>query len=153
MNQAKSPARIEPVPPETSPDLKRVFEAIQSIHGFLPNAFLIMRRKPKMVRAIQQMAASVWGSDNKVDLGLKHLIAHVASRSAGCRYCMAHTADIALRVDLDEKKLVAVWEYQTSPLFNGAERSALDLAVAGAAVPNAVTESFRLLFRTLTANS
>ena len=66
---------------------------------------------------------------------------------------MAHTADIALRVDLDEKKLVAVWEYQTSPLFNGAERSALDLAVAGAAVPNAVTESFRLLFRTLTANS
>jgi uncharacterized peroxidase-related enzyme len=140
MNQAKSPARIEPLSPETSPDLKRVFEGQRSMYGFLPNALLIMQRKPKMVMAIQQMVASVWGPDNKVDRGLKHLIAHVASRSAGCQYCMAHTAEVALRVGLDEKKLAAIWDYQTSPLFSGAERSALDLAVAGATVPNAVTD-------------
>src|SRR5262249_16866828 len=44
---------------------------------------------------------------------------------------------------VDDKKLAAVWEYQTSPLFSAAERITLDFAVAAASVPNAVTdESF-----------
>jgi uncharacterized peroxidase-related enzyme len=140
MRQAKSPSRIEPLSPETSPDLKPVFDAIELTYGFLPNAILIMQRKPRMVRVIQQMVGLVWGADSKVDRGLKRLIGHVASRSAGCQYCMAHTADMALRVDPDEKRLAAVWDYQTSPLFSAADRCALDLAVAGAAVPNAVTD-------------
>jgi alkylhydroperoxidase family enzyme len=44
---------------------------------------------------------------------------------------------------LKEKKLAAIWEYQSSPLFTTAERVALDFAVAASVVPNAVTdESF-----------
>jgi uncharacterized peroxidase-related enzyme len=140
MSQAKSPSRIEPLSAETSPDLKPVFDATRLTSGFLPNAILIMQRKPRMVRVIQHMVGLLWGADSKVDLGLKSLIGHVASRSAGCQYCMAHTADMALRLDHDEKRLAAVWDYQTSPLFSAADRCALDLAVAGAAVPNAVTD-------------
>lgn len=34
----------------------------------------------------------IWDPEGKVDRGLKRLIAHVASRTAGCQYCMAHTA-------------------------------------------------------------
>ena len=56
-----------------------------------PNSILIMQRKPKMVRAFAQMAAAVWARDSEVDRGFKRLIAHVASRAAGCQYCMAHT--------------------------------------------------------------
>jgi len=41
---------------------------------------------------------------------------------------------------VEEQKLGAIWDYQTSPLFNAAECAALDLAVAGAAVPNAATD-------------
>jgi alkylhydroperoxidase family enzyme len=53
---------------------------------------------------------------------------------------MAHNAGGSLQQGVKDEKLAAVWEYQTSPLFNAAERAALDLAVAAAAQPNAVTD-------------
>jgi uncharacterized peroxidase-related enzyme len=86
------------------------------------------------------MTASIWDPEGKVDRGLKRLIAHVASRAAGCQYCMAHTAGGALHFGVEDQKLAAIWDYQNSPLFSPGERAALDLAVAGASVPNAATD-------------
>jgi uncharacterized peroxidase-related enzyme len=108
--------------------------------GYIPNALLIMQRRPKMVQGYVTLAAAIWDPASKVDLKLKRLISHVASRSAGCQYCMAHTAEGAIKLGLDQAKLDAVWSYQTSPLFNAAERAALDVAVAAGCVPNAVTD-------------
>ena len=53
---------------------------------------------------------------------------------------MAHTAGGSLRFGIDEKKLAAVWEYRTSPLYTEAERVALDFAIAAASQPNDVTD-------------
>mgnify|MGYP000145869575 CR=1 FL=1 len=53
---------------------------------------------------------------------------------------MAHTAGAALRLGVEDRKLEAVWEFRTSPLFSLAERAALEVAIAGAAQPNAVTD-------------
>lgn len=53
---------------------------------------------------------------------------------------MAHNAGGALQQKVTDEKLAAVWEFQTSPLFNAAERVALEFAVAAAAQPNAVTD-------------
>jgi uncharacterized peroxidase-related enzyme len=136
----KPSARIAPLPQEHSPDLKDQFESMRKNLGFVPNSILIMQRKPKMAKAFAQMTASIWEPDGKVDRGLKRLIAHVASRTAGCQYCMAHTAGGALHFGVEENKLAAIWDYQTSPLFSAAERAALDLAVAGASVPNAASD-------------
>jgi uncharacterized peroxidase-related enzyme len=108
--------------------------------GFVPNSMLIMQRDPKLTQAFAQMSAAVWRPDSKVDLKLKRLISHVASRSAGCQYCMAHTAEGASKLGVDQQKLDEVWSYQTSPLYTPAERAALDLAVAAGCVPNAVTD-------------
>ncbi|HLE66248.1 MAG TPA: carboxymuconolactone decarboxylase family protein, partial [Burkholderiales bacterium] len=41
---------------------------------------------------------------------------------------------------IDDAKLAALWDYQTSPLFSDAERVALEFAGAAAQVPNAVTD-------------
>lgn len=141
MNRTVKPtARLRPLPAEHSPDLKDQFESMRRNLGFVPNSILIMQRKPKMAKALAQMTASIWDPDGKVDRGLKRLIAHVASRAAGCQYCMAHTAEGALHFGIEDRKLAAVWDYQHSPLFSAAERAALDLGVAGAAVPNAATD-------------
>jgi uncharacterized peroxidase-related enzyme len=99
-----------------------------------------MQRRPKMVQAFTQMSAAIWDPSGSVDLRLKRLISHVASRSAGCKYCMAHTAEGAHKLGVDDEKLAAAWNYQTSPLFTPAERAALDVAVAAGTVPNAVTD-------------
>jgi alkylhydroperoxidase family enzyme len=53
---------------------------------------------------------------------------------------MAHTAEGAHKLGVEDEKLAAVWNYQTSPLFTPAERAALDVAVAAGTVPNAVTD-------------
>ena len=66
---------------------------------------------------------------------------------------MAHTAGGSLRFGIDEKKLAAVWEYRTSPLYTEAERVALDFAIAAASQPNDVTdELFARLRRHWTEN-
>src|SRR2546427_13199872 len=141
MDQIVKPSpRIAPLPPEHTPELREQFETMQRNLGFVPNSILIMQRRPKMAKAFAQMTASVWDPDGKVERGFKRLIAHVASRAAGCRYCMAHTAGGALHFGVEDRKLAAVWDYQTSPLFSEAERAALDLAVAGASVPNSATD-------------
>jgi len=53
---------------------------------------------------------------------------------------MAHTAGAALGLGYDDRKLEAVWEFRSNPLFTAAERAALEVAIAGAAQPNAVTD-------------
>jgi alkylhydroperoxidase family enzyme len=134
MDQRTRPApRLAPLAPETTPELKEQFETTRKRMGFIPNSVLIMQRNPKMVRGFAQMSAAIWDPQGKVDLKLKRLISHVASRSAGCKYCMAHTADGAAKLGVVQEKLDAVWDYRTSPLFSAAERAALDVAVAAGA--------------------
>ena len=136
----KPSPRLAPLPIGHSPELKEHFDAVGKNLGFVPNSVLIMQRKPKVVKAFAQMAAAVWDPNSSVDRGFKRLIAHVASRAAGCQYCMAHTIEGAAHLGVDDKKLAAVWEYQSSPLYTDAERVALDFAFAASVVPNAVTD-------------
>src|SRR5262249_6595400 len=90
--------RLAPLRPETTPALREQFEAMSARMGFIPNSVLIMQRSPALVRAFVQMAAAIWDPTGTVDVRLKRLISHVASRAAGCRYCMAHTAEGAVRL-------------------------------------------------------
>lgn len=141
MDQRTRPApRLAPLPPEHTPELKEQFEVTRKRMGYIPNALLIMQRRPKMVQGYVTLAAAIWDPESKVDLKFKRLISHVTSRAAGCQYCMAHTAEGAVKLGLDYEKLEAVWDYQASPLFSAGERAALDVAVAAGCVPNAVTD-------------
>jgi hypothetical protein len=86
MDQRTSPLlRIKPLPPEHSPELKGEFEAMRKNLGFIPNSVLIMQRRPKLAKALAQMTAAVWDPEGEVDRGFKRIIAHVASRAAGCQ--------------------------------------------------------------------
>ncbi len=148
MDQKTLPApRLAPLPTSHTPDLQPEFEAARKRMGFIPNSVLIMQRRPKMVKAFQQLSAAIWDPEGTVPLALKRLLAHVASRSAGCQYCMAHTGEGAMKLGIDEKKFDALWDYQSSPLYTPAERAALDVAVAAGCVPNAVTEEMFLELR------
>jgi alkylhydroperoxidase family enzyme len=144
-NIIKSP-RLDPLPPETTPDMKEEFDSFFKTLGFVPNSVLTMQRKPKLAKAFVQIQRAIWDPDSKVDRGFKRLVAHVASRTADDAYSMAHTASGALHFGVDAAKLAAVRDYEESPLFNAAERAAFDLAVAASSVPNAVTDdTFRAL--------
>lgn len=136
---ASSP-RLDPLPPEHSPALKEEFDSFFKTLGFVPNSVLTMQRKPKLAKAFVQMQRALWDPDSKVDRGLKRLLAHAASRTAGDPYSMAHTASGALHFGIAAEKLAAVRDYKTSPLFSAEERAAFDLAVAASTSPNAVSD-------------
>ena len=143
MNDARKPPspRLAPLPIDHNPELKDHFTQAPKNLGFVPNSWLIMQRKPAILKAFSQLTAALWDpTDSKVDRGLKRLVAHVASKAAGCQYCMAHTIEGAAHLGVDEKKLADVWDYATSPLFSEAERVALDFAFAAAQQPNQVTD-------------
>ena len=134
-------ARLDPLPPEHSPELKEEFDSFLKTLGFVPNSVLTMQRKPKLAKAFVQMQRALWDPDSKVDRAVKRLVAHVASRAASDAYSMAHTASGALHFGIEPAKLAAVPVYRTSPLFTAGERAAFDLAIAASAIPNAVTDA------------
>ena len=133
-------SRLAPLPPETTPELKEHFDFFLGTLGFTPNSVLTMQRKPGLVRAFAQLNAAVMDPAGEVDLGLRRLIGHVASKAAGCLYCQAHTLLGAQNFGVAQDKLADVWNYAASPLYSERERVALDFALAAAAQPNAVTD-------------
>lgn len=129
-----------PIEDCADPELRAMLDHFVKTLGFVPNSLLTMQRVPAFARSVVQMNRAVFDPNGRLDLGLKRLIAHVASAAAGCQYCKAHTAVSATRHGIDEQKMQAVYEYRTSSLFDEAERAALDFAMAAASVPNGVSD-------------
>lgn len=133
-------AHLTPLPASTTPELADDFEIFVDILGFVPNSLLTMQRRPEIVKGFGVLTKAVMSPDGVVGLGFKRLLAHFASRAAGCQYCEAHSLIAAKIHGIADEKVAAVWEYQTSDLYTDAERVALDYALAAGSVPNAVDE-------------
>jgi len=132
--------RLDPLPPDHTPELKPHFDFFLGTLGFAPNSVLTMQRKPKLVKAFAQLNAAVMDPEGEVDLGFRRLIGHLASKAAGCLYCQAHTVLGAKNFGVSEERLAALWDFRASALFSEKERVALEFALAAASQPNAVTD-------------
>jgi len=129
---------IEPVPRSQLPEFASFFGLVRDAMGFVPNSLPTMAHRPEILSAFATLAGAVLGPGT-VDLGLKQLVALMASTAAGCRYCQAHTASTAARRGVDLAKIESLYDFETSALFNDAERAALRLARDAALVPNCTT--------------
>ncbi len=133
-------AHMDPLAAEAHPELKDDFAIFEQILGFVPNSLLTMQRRPKVVQGFGVLTKAVMDPEGEVDLGFKRVIAHFASRAAGCQYCEAHSLIAAKIHGVSDEKVAAVWEYSNSPLYSDAERVALDYAFAAGSVPNSVDQ-------------
>lgn len=133
--------RIEAQDRDDAGPFEPVFRQVEELMGFLPNSLLTMTRVADLLPAFVALSKTVLGGDGAVAAPLKQLVAHMASNVSGCRYCSAHTGHSAHRLGVDAEKLAAIWEFESSPLFDDAERAALALARDAASVPNAVTDA------------
>lgn len=123
------------------PELEELATLFDRTLGFTPNSVLTMQRRPEIARAFIGLNRAVMENHGRVTSELKRFVGYLASLTAGCRYCQAHTALAAERFGASRERLEAIWEYATSPHFSEAERAALDLAVAASGVPNGVDEA------------
>lgn len=132
-------ARVEPIPREDLPQHEPMFQMVEQAMGFVPSSMPTMAKAPGLLEAFSGLAGTITRM-GEIDRGLAQMIANVASHSAGCRYCQAHTAAHASEAGIDDDKIANVWEFETNDQFSAAERAALRVARDAAQVPNAVTD-------------
>jgi uncharacterized peroxidase-related enzyme len=132
--------RIKPLTTAEIPDdVRPIIEFSDQSMGFAANDVRIMAKWPELLQAMSGVVAVIY-NQGIVSVELRHLIAHVASTAAGCRYCAAHTAYETVAAGARPEKLAAVWEFETSSLFSAAERAALRVAHGGGNQPNSVSD-------------
>jgi len=133
---------LPPLPRDAVPEFKALFDHYENTRGFIPNSILTMSRRPSIARAFMQLNQAIL-YEGTVDEELKMLVSLIASQAAGCLYCQAHMANLSSIYKASGEKIAAVWEFETSDLFNDAERAALSLAMKASIVPNqAAQEDF-----------
>ena len=131
-------ANMQPLRREDHPELAEIWQLYDDSMTFVPNSLFTMARRPEILRAFSDLITQIWRTGT-VPVGLKPLIAIVASTAAGCRYCQAHeTVDAKLR-GVDEAKIAEISNFEHSPLYSDAERAALRFARDASVVPNDVT--------------
>lgn len=132
---------VAPLGKGSSAEVDQLATFFNETLGFTPNSVLTMQRRPEIASAFINLNKAVMANRGRVTSEQKRLIGYLASMTAGCRYCEAHTILAAERYGATSERLDAIWDYRTSALFTDAERAALDFAVAASSVPNAVDES------------
>jgi len=131
--------RVTPLRREDVPELdEKYFKPYEAAHGYVPNSNLVMARRPKLLAAFRSLRQAVFDPDNSVPAETLALVGHIASKTAGCQYCVAHTANNAELRGASAEKIAALWEYERSALFDESERAALRFAQCAAMVPNIV---------------
>jgi len=131
-------ANMQPLRREDHPELEDLFALYDDTMSFVPNSLFTMARRPEILGAFSELITQIWRTGT-VPVGLKPLVAIVASTAAGCRYCQAHeTVDAKMR-GVPEEKIAEIWDFERSDLYSEAERSALRFARDASVVPNEIT--------------
>jgi len=133
-------ARLAALRRENLEEFEPIFQMVEKSMGFVPNSMLTLAQRPEFLRGFAALAGPVLGP-GQIEPELKQLIAFVSSRASGCRYCQAHTSFAATHLGAARERIDAAFEFDRSPLFSGAERTALQLAHDASLTPNATTDA------------
>ena len=131
-------ALVKPLSPDDNEEVAELAKFFNETLGFCPNSVLTMQIRPAVAKAFIDLNMAAMDNKGRVTSDLKRLIGYLASFTAGCQYCQAHTALAAERYGASEEKINNIWEYKTHPAFSEAERAALDFSIAAASIPNSV---------------
>ena len=132
---------VEPLAADHDAEVTELARFFNETLGFPPNSVLTMQRRPAIAKAFIALNKAVMENKGRVTSEQKRLIGYIASLTAGCRYCQAHTARAAERYGGSDERLAEIWNYERSELFTPAEKAAFAFAQAASSVPNAVDEN------------
>ncbi|MCW5692607.1 MAG: carboxymuconolactone decarboxylase family protein [Pseudolabrys sp.] len=125
------PQRIAPPNTTNQPGNSDVWEIFSQFYdGRPPNSMLTMAHVPGLVKAFGDLAQACIRKPGNIPADHKWLIANIASRAAGCRYCTAHTLHNGSKNGVDSARLEAIWNFEESPLFTEAQKASFRLALA-----------------------
>lgn len=138
---------VLPANEEGDQEFRELIRFFDETLGFCPNSVKTMYHRPRIAYAFIEMNKAVMGNKGRVTSALKRMMGYISSNIAGCRYCQAHTIRAAERYGADPAQLEHIWEYKSNPVFNEAERAALDFAATSSMIPNQVTDEIAVELR------
>lgn len=119
--------------------IKARFAHYGNTRGFTPNSIRTMARRPDVVKAFMALNQAVL-YEGTVSVQLKMLVSLASSFAAGCLYCQSHMVNLSHIYDAPDDKIAAILDFEGSPLFDDAEKAALNLAFKAGATPNAANQ-------------
>jgi len=132
---------VKPLTGDDDAELGRLILFFNETLGFCPNSVKTMHHRPEIAKAFINLNKAVMENHGRVTSALKRLVGYIASYTAGCRYCQAHTIRAAERYGAEEEQMINIWEYETHPSFSDAERAALRFAHHASVIPNQVDDA------------
>lgn len=133
-------ARIDPLKREDLPQFEPVFKGMVDSLGYVPNSFLTMARDPQILAAVGALSDASW-YPKTVSEPVRRLVTWAYSEFAGVPYSSAHCACGAPELGLPLEKILAIHDYETSPLYDDAERALLRLCRHAAYIPTRVSDA------------
>ena len=130
-------SHLEPLDRKDLPELEELFSHYDETLSFVPNSLFTMARRPETLRVFSDLITVIWRTGT-LPIELKPLVALVSSMAAGCRYCQAHESVDMRERGVPEEKISDVWDFESSPHFDEAERAVLRFARDASVLPNAV---------------
>jgi alkylhydroperoxidase family enzyme len=131
--------RIDPLPRENFPEFESIFKGMDDTLGYVPNSFLTMVREPGILEAVGALMDAMWYPSTVSD-PLRRLVTYAYSQFAGSMYSSAHCACGGPELGLPMEKILAIHDYDTSPIYSAAERAVLRLCRHAARIPSEVTD-------------
>jgi len=129
-------AHIQPLENDQVDDeLRQMFEHYERTRGFCPNSVKTMARRPNISKAFGRLNQAIL-YEGTVAEELKMLVALATSVASGCEYCQSHMANLSSIYKAPDEKISALWEFESSDLFNDGERAAIRLALKAGMLPN-----------------
>ncbi len=107
------------------------------LRGYSGRHLIERAMRPEISQAFAQLMAATFGGSTS--LQLKNEVFTVASLATGCRHCQAHGAYALSLLGTETERVRALWEFETSPLFDDHDRAALRFAREAAKAPSEVT--------------
>lgn len=134
-------ARLTPLDVDDLPqELEASAQNYLKTMGGVPASFRTMARKPAFAQAYGALQKAI-GSTLTIPAELRSMMFLIQSQNNGCLYCQAHSVSALVKnPEVAPEKIDALWEFETHPVFNDAERAALALALAASSMPNAATD-------------
>jgi uncharacterized peroxidase-related enzyme len=130
-------SHLEPLDRKDLPELEELFSHYDETLSFVPNSLFTMARRPETLQVLSDLITVIWRTGT-LPIELKPLVALVSSVAAGCRYCQAHESVDMRERGVPEEKISDVWNFESSPHFDDAERAVLRFARDASVLPNAV---------------
>lgn len=102
----------------------------------------LLRRRPALLLGVNAMEIGMMAS-GRVDTRLKMLAELKTAALVGCPFCVDIGSALSLAIGIREEQLRSLHDHGSSPVFDEVETLVLDLAVAMAARPMAITDDLQ----------